>query len=153
MKLCVLLLIVLMFVLSGCSIWYDFISRFGDYGYTVCALIEGMVIDSLTHKPLENVAIKIYRYKYLKYQDLTDNLGTYGHNDVEITFASSSKELSELKTKPPIRKKIDLRLVFEKSGYKTHEITVPVEFIYCSPYPQEVAIPRVKIEDVYLVRE
>jgi len=153
-KLCVLLLIVLMFVLSGCSIWYDFMSVVGDHGYRVCAFIRGVVVDSSTHKPLKDVSVKIYRYKYLEYQDITDSAGMYGHNKVELLFSSTSKEISELRKKPPIRKKIELRMVFEKTGYRKHELLVPVEFVCCSLHPpQEVTISEVKIEDVYLVKE
>ena len=58
-----------------------------------------------------------------------------------------------MRAKPPKREKLDLRIVFEKPGYKRHDLLVAVEFIYCSPHPQEVTIGEVKVEDVYLVRE
>ena len=68
-------------------------------------------------------------------------------------FGVSPEEVSELEAMSPTRRELDLKLVFEKEGYKKRELFLPVEFIYCSPHPQQPSIQEAKMPDIFLLRE
>ncbi len=151
MRLSVVTLILLLFsvVLPGCH-------RFhlpADYRYYLCAFLKGTVADSTTGEPLAGVRISVFHYKSVIYTDSTDSGGMYQSSKIKRVFGAFPDEIRELKSKPPLRKELDLRMVFEKPGYKTFELLVPVEFVYCSSHPQPAEIPETKIPDVFLVKE
>ena len=151
MRLCAATLILLLFsvVLSGCFPFHVL----GDPAYYLCAFMKGTVVDSSTHEPLAGVRISAFHYKSVIYADSTNSGGMYQSSKIRRFFFASPKEIRELRSKPPLRKELNLRIVFEKPGYKTLELLVPVEFVYCSPHPQPTEIPEAKIPDVLLVRE
>jgi len=139
-------------VFSGCSI-ADKVGRI-DYGYDMCTSVDGTVIDDLTGDPIQNVSVKIYYFKLFLCADTTDSAGTYDRKRVSIGFWCSKEEIDRLRARPAKIENLDLRIVFEKPGYRQHDLSVPVEFVCCSLHPpQEVTLPQVRIEDVYLVRE
>jgi hypothetical protein len=151
MRLCTVILILLLLsvVLSGCFPFY----LLGDPGYGLCAFMTGAVADSSTHEPLQGVQISAFHYKSVIYADSTNSTGVYQSSKIRRLFSASRKTIRELESKPPLRKELDLRIVFEKPGYKTLELPVPVEFVYCSRHPQPAEIPEAKIPDVFLVKE
>lgn len=124
-----------------------------DYIYYLCAFVKGTVADSSTREPLAGVSISAFHYKSVIYADSTDSGGMYQSGKIKRGFGAFSDEIRELKSKPPLRKEMDLRMVFEKPGYKTFELLIPVEFVYCSSHPQPAEIPETKIPDVLLVKE
>jgi hypothetical protein len=152
MRLSAATLILLLFsvVLPGCPHPFHFP---GDPAYYLCAFMKGTVVDSSTHEPLEGVRISAFHYKSVIYADSTNNGGIYQSSKIRRFFFASPKTIRELKSKPPLRKELNLRIVFEKPGFKTLELLLPVEFVYCSPHPQPAEIPEAKIPDVLLVRE
>lgn len=145
----VLILLLVSVVVSGCSLFMVF----GDYAYGLCAFMTGTVVDSSTHEPLAGVRISASHYKSVIYADSTNSTGVYQSSKIRRLFGASQKTIRELKSKPPLRKELDLRIVFEKPGYKALELLVPVEFVYCSSHPQPADIPEAKIPDVLLVRK
>jgi hypothetical protein len=115
--------------------------------------MKGTVVDSSTGELLAGVRISAFHYKSVIYADSTDSGGMYQSGKIKRVFGASPKTMRELKSKPPLRKELDLRMVFEKPGYKTFELLIPVEFVYCSSHPQPAEIPETKIPDVLLVKE
>jgi len=115
--------------------------------------MKGTVVDSSTREPLAGVRISAFHHKSVIYADSTNGAGVYQSGKIERYWGSGEREIRELKSKPPLRKELDLRIVFEKPGYKTLELLVPVEFVYCSPHPQPAEIPEVKMPHVFLVPE
>ena len=151
MRLCVatLILLSLSLILPGCHHF----RLPADYRYCLCAFIKGAVADSSTHEPVGKVHVSAFHYKSVIYADSTDSTGVYKSSKIKRCFFAGPEEIRGLKSKPPMRKELDLRIVFEKPGYKTRELLIPVEFVYCSPHPQPAPIPEVKIPNVFLVRE
>jgi hypothetical protein len=149
LRVATIILLLLSVVLAGC-----FLFRLpADYAYSLCTSINGMVADSVTRQPLSGVSVEVYKYKFVECLDSTDNTGVYECDKIELYISSTPKRMRELEAKPPLRQERRLRIVFEKPGYRAFELLVPVEFVYCSSHPQPVAIPEVKIPDVFLVRE
>ena len=141
---------------AGCSGWtemWESVPLVQQNRYSLCSAISGAVIDSLTDQPLEGVRVTVLRHNIVRCVDTTDISGLFGCNLIRIVFSSSPVEVSELKAKSPIRRELDLKLVFEKEGYRKRELFLPIEFIYCSPHPQQPTIPEAKMPDVFLLRE
>jgi len=149
LSLATIILLLIGVVLAGCSLF----RLPGDSVSSFCTFIQGTVMDSLTYEPLKGVSVRAYHYKSVIYADSTDSMGAYRSRRIKRSFWSSPKELRELRSKPPMREELELRIVFEKPGYRKSELVLPVEFVYCSRHPQPVAIPEVKIPDVFLLRE
>lgn len=149
LKLIVVLLAFASLALSAC---YP-VGIMADYVYDLCVYIEGVTLDSLTQEPLEGVRVEAYYGKGVIYLDTTSSAGIYRSNKIEVGFFSSPKEMRELKSKPPLRRYLDLRMVFEKEGYRKSELVPWVEFVYCSSHPNPIEIPVVRIPDVLLVPE
>jgi hypothetical protein len=121
--------------------------------YDLCVYVEGVTLDSLTREPLEGVRVETYYGNKIVYLDTTNGAGVYQSNKLERLFWSTPKELRELKSKPLLKRYLDLRMVFEKDDYRESELVIPVEFVYCSSHPNPVEIPVVRIPDVLLVPE
>jgi hypothetical protein len=149
LKLVVVLVVFAILAFSAC---YP-VGIMADYGYDLCSYIEGVTLDSLTQEPLKGVRVEVYLYKNVVYLDTTISTGVYRSDKIEQFSFSTPKEMRELKSKPPIRRYLDLRMVFEKEGYRESELVIPIEFVYCSSHPNPVEIPVVKIPDVLLVPE
>jgi len=145
----ILLLVLLGIALSGC-----FPFRLpADYCASFCTSINGTVNDSAIQEALEGVSVNVYCYELLTDADSTDSAGAYHCGKIKLKFVSSPEEVRKRREKPPIRRELELSIIFEKPSYKMSELLIPVEFVYCSPHPQPAPIPDVKIPDVFLVRE
>ncbi len=121
--------------------------------YSLCAAIHGTVLDSVTDQPLEGVRVKVIRHNQPRCVSSTNSKGTYECRSIRLTFSSSPDEISALRKNPPVRWELDLEIVFEKPGYRTQEISLPVEFSYCSGPPENVGVPENQAPTVLLVRE
>ena len=73
----VISLMLLLIGFSGCSFLHNLFEKGKhiDYGYDMCTLITGKVIDNSTRNPIENASIKVYYFKTFLYTDSTDNMG------------------------------------------------------------------------------
>ncbi|NIM98348.1 MAG: hypothetical protein GTO24_09810 [candidate division Zixibacteria bacterium] len=124
-----------------------------DYHYHLCVIISGTVKDSLTNQPIESVLVEGYLSKHVWYVDTTDASGAYGGDTISVGTFAGKEKIRELETQPPLRREEDWRFVFSKPNYKTLELLIPLELVYCSPHPQPAEIPEVRIPDVFLMPE
>jgi hypothetical protein len=158
MRSCALLFwpLLLRAILAGCSGWtemWESVPLVRENQYSLCAAIHGTVLDSVTDQPLEGVRVKVIRHSQPRCVSSTNSKGTYECRRIRLTFSSSPDEISALRKNPPVRWELDLKIVFEKPGYRAQEISLPVEFAYCSRHPQGMRVRKTKAPPVLLVRE
>jgi hypothetical protein len=153
MKRCVVALVLLSsaVVLTGCSILTCFLPA--DCVCYYYAIVKGTVIDSSTREPISGVRVSAFGGERVVYADSTDGTGAYQSAKLEYCRMCGCCKIRGLRSEPPPSKDLDLRIVFEKPGYKTSELVVWVEFVHCSPDPQPAEIPKTEMPDVLLVKE
>jgi hypothetical protein len=153
MKRCVVALVLLssVVVLTGCSYLFCFLPA--DCLCCVCAIVKGAVIDSSTRESISGVRVSAFHGERVMYADSTDSAGAYQSAGIEYCRMCGCCKLRKRESEPPPSKDLDLRIVFEKPGYKTSELVVWVEFVRCSRHPQPAEVPETEMPDVLLVQE